>query len=512
MKSNESKIKKIFIPVNEWRRFHPIGLVCASDRYYTNLASQIASLAKSKIGNNSDFTTEDYKYIGFAIAAYLEDKVTGLNMWNAFISLYRKNIGNDYPFYDIENEEMYDNEPNFSDIRFLVWYEIDRGTEDCLINPLNPAIESLARDIYDFVIEEYESAPDSPELYDAILDKEQYDDRLKIREMCMFINSRSYLFATNNIEENFDEISRIIEVFGDSIDEFKKMYFITSYLSFNVSSGPLNLLPWEWLAEMMELSGNRERQRIAKRLREMKSYLLMPYLIEKDTKKGLDVETVFGKHLTISYDMLPNDSTPDVQEKSVLFASLFYYNGEWNINGMSSFTEMGGYYNYREDLLKHKESQKFAFEYQLNKNGNSRIGVAADISELKIIMGTDNTPDTTSAEIRNRVKDDKDLLYFINEDDGSISIVPDGAKVVKLPGNKYYDVEYATKEAAILILDDEASAELRKYLIDNDLIPDARLSGNHTDQFAKAWFARNAEFLNLYCHTDEVHFELPVSE
>lgn len=512
MKAKESKIKKIFIPVNEWRKFHPIGLVCASDRYYTNLASQIATLVKSKLGDASDLTTEDYKYIGFAIAAYLEDKVTGLNMWNAFISLYRKKIGNDYPFYDIENEEMYDNEPNFSDIRFLVWYETDRGREDCLINPLNPIIESLARDIYDLVVEEYESAPDSPELYDAIFDTSQYDDPLKVREMCMFINSRSYLFATNNIEENFDEISRVIEVFGDTIDEFKKIYFITSYLSFNVSTGPLNLLPWEWLAEMMELSGDSERQKIAKRLREMKSYMLMPYLIEKDSKKGLEVESVFGKHLTISYDMLLKDNTPDVQERSVIFASLFYYNGEWNINGMSSFTEKGGYDDYREEFIKRKESQKLAFKYNLNKNGDSRIGVVADFSELKIIMGTENTPHNTSAEMKKRMEEDKDLLYFINEDDGSISIVPDGAKAVKLPGNKYYDVEYATKEAALLILGDEASEELRKYLIDNHLIPDARLSGNYTDEFAKAWFARNAAFLNLYRHTDKVHFEIPESE
>lgn len=508
-KERKNTGKKLFIPTVEWRHVHPVMMECASDMYYTQLSSTIATLLKNRIGDKLGFDNDEYKDLGITIAAYLEDKVSNLNIWNSFISLYRKKYDNSYPFYDIDGEEMYDDEPNFSDIRFLLWDSLNQASPDSFINPLTEPIKLLAKEIYELLSEEYETAPETPEMRDYILDIEKYNDVMQIRELCKWVVSSSYMLCSRDIPSHYEELSKNFSLITEGMDEMMKLYFFMNYLVMNTSSGPLDLYPWEYLAEMLELSGEEKLMAKATMLRDIKALSVLPYKALKRETEGVVVKDVKGESITISYDMLTKDAAKDIDRNDVLMTTLYYCNGEWNINGASSIVKSDVAFNgFVKDYKERMKQQKLAKEYYLKKNSGSPIGIEYSFEDFKSKFGLDNIPDKSPEQMSQQMNDAKDILYFIN-DDGTLSLLPGCGDVVNLPGNALYDKEEAVKKAAQLILNDEASDEMRMYLIDNGLIPDARLSGALPDEEAKAWFKKYASFINCCCHSDSLHFNFP---
>lgn len=511
MKKKFPLVKKLLVPAKEWRKVHPFGIECESDLYYAQLASDLATSIKKSISGALDIHDDDYKDIGINIAAYLEDKVSGLNIWNSFISLYKKEYGNGYPFYDIEGEEMFDDEPNFSDIRFLLWNGINFALSDNYLNPLSSPIEVLAEDIFGILEEEYEIAPESPEFRNYIYDSGKYDDVIEIREMCEWIVSSSYLFASRKIEEHFEDIFEKFSPVLEGVDDFMSTYIFMQYFVMDTTSGPLDLHPWKYLAEMLELSGEKKLVGKAPAVREIKTYDMLPYLVLSKDDDGLKVMNVAGDEMTVSYDALTHEKANDVDPGDVIMTALFFCNGEWNINGGSSIIKKPAKNEFEKNIERFRqtrEQQKLNKEYYLKKNSGSPIGIAPDYDAFCKKFGLDAVPDKSDKKLKENMKSAKGMVYFVN-DDGTMTILQDAAYFVKLPGNTFYDETKATEESALLILGDLISDEMRQYLIDNNLIPDARLSGDLPDDLAKSWFKKYASFINRNCHSDKIHYNLP---
>lgn len=504
------KQTKITISAADWRIVHPADVKCKSDLYYAKLASRLANLVRGAINGSLDLVSEDYERIGIDLAAYLEDKVTGMNIWNAFISLYGKQMGDSFPFYDTECEEMFDDEPNYSDIKFLLWRGLDAPDQGSFINPLNRGIEILAADILAILEEEYETAPESPEFYKAIYEAPDMEDTLQIRGLCQWALMNSYVFCAPYVEDNLEEVYGEYNVFLKTAPEVAKIYFVSNYVVMNTTSGPLNLYPWEWLSEMMKLSGKEEE---SQKFQEIKTYTMLPNLIREIKEDGIIIENVNDDELFVSYDTISDEIKEDMEVGGVIYASLFFYNGAWHVNGISSFIQAKEAFDTtKAKLAEKKRNMKAANDYQLEKNGGERIGAVANLDEFNNKFGLNNVKDVTLPEykqIQENLRNTKNILYFLNTE-SSMSMIPDAAQNVKFPGNPYYDKKEATKQAASLILGEDTTDEMREYLIDNKMIPDARLySSVIKDKEAKAWFARYARFIDVYKHSDTTLYNLP---
>lgn len=116
--------KNILVPTVRWRDVHPMGVVCRSDAYYAKMAGRMAGMIRDMIGNAVEATEDDIVDVAVELAAYLEDKINGINLWNAFIALYREKFGRVYPFYDVREDELLDDEPNLPDVRFILWLSL----------------------------------------------------------------------------------------------------------------------------------------------------------------------------------------------------------------------------------------------------------------------------------------------------------------------------------------------------------------------------------------------------
>lgn len=490
-----------------------MGVVCKSDAYYAKVATRLANIIRDMIGNAVDATEDDIVDVAIEVVAYLEDKINGINLWNAFMALYREKFGPSYPFYDVSAEELFDDEPNLPDIRFILWRAIDRISSTSILNPLTEPISHMADSIYDFLMDEFESAPESPEFVEAVYTAEKYDDVLYLRSMCSWLAARAYLTAVDDIEYCFDKIFDIYKsIVGDNVNMSEMMvYGIDAYFAFNAEIGPLALTAPVWLGKMMELSGDGAIRKLAPGVSAIRTMTMLPYDIKIVGQDGFKVESLTGDIMDMSFDPLPENVWDDVRVGHQIIAALVEYNSKWKVNGMSSITpKKVDFKPTKADYAKMRDSQKNSYDWNIRKNNGTRIGVAADIKEFKARFDLDKVKNPRIDEsISDEVSKAKEILYFIN-DDGSMSILPDCASCVAIPGNPYYNVREATARSAMILCGHESSKEMRQYIMDNGLVPDARLaSPSIPDSEAKKWFAENASFLVAVTHSDDVAVNMP---
>lgn len=119
------KRRNILVPTIEWQGVHPQGVRCKSDAYYAKLSTRLANLIREMFGDDPDISDEEIKGIAIALCAYMEDKINGTQIWNSFMAIYREKFNRFYPFYDVEADDLMDDEPNKPDVRFLLWYNFN---------------------------------------------------------------------------------------------------------------------------------------------------------------------------------------------------------------------------------------------------------------------------------------------------------------------------------------------------------------------------------------------------
>lgn len=513
-KSTRSK-RNILIPITDWQLEHPIGVVCKSDAYYARLATRLANMLRVMIGHDYDISDEEIKVAAMDITAYFEDKLSGINLYNTFMTLYRERFGRFCPFYEVDESDWFDNEPNIPDIRFLLWWCLNRVNPDTLLNPLNQAIEEMSRSIYELLMDEFEFAPDSPELYEWLYDHDNFNDSIKIRSVCEFLASKSYLTATYDTDSCLNEIyNTYISFMGEEVQHSPMLaYGIQSYFSLNVKCGPLALAPQEWLGAILRFSGDEGLISIGNKISGIRTRSLLAYEIIAVHDDWFEVRSLGDETLKLSFDPLPEDIIADIKEGHIMVASLFEYDGFWKVNGISTFSSKK--ISLEEEIKLYLQKLKdldWTYKMQIEKNNGSQIGVAGDFKEFERRFDLDKAQDTsTDLDLREEARKGKYLLYFINSN-SSMSIIPDRAKYVALPDNPYYNKEEAEKYSALILIDDNSTEEMRDYLISHNLLPDARLKGSYSDEEAKKWFADNASFLSVVTHTDEVEFNMPLRD
>lgn len=505
-KENHKSNSDILVPAKLWRQAHPFNLDCQSDSYYSRLATRLTGTIRRMLGDKKElaYTDSDVIDIAVTLAAYLEDKVTGTNVFNAFRALYAERFGGVMPFYEADPELIFDDEPNEVEVRFLVWQTVDRINPDTIIDPLAEPVRLMATELFDILADEYETAPDSPELFDWLFVSADYADPNKMRDRCRWITEGCYLTHIHDIDRVYDMVT------NDLPDKFRELparptlYLLTVNSAISAQCGPMSLTAPQWLAKIIEMSGRPDLP--ADKIKAIDYRTHSRYLISRvsestDDDATFTVVDMTGRELHVSFNMLPAENRHFLIEGNCIDMALFSYDGVWHLNGLMDIRHDHSDYNkISEEYRRQKQESADKLLAMIHNNGGSPAGVAPDWQRLCEILGEDSNKAAHGTP--SRIVDGKDFLFFINSN-GDVSLIPDFALCTALEGNDKYDPATATDNAALLVVNNAYTREMSDYLIEHSMLPDARLETSAMpDDEAKAWFAANARFLSAICHTD----------
>ena len=101
-------MKKNVIYLNDWLAIHPYTTVCSSDTFFVELANKLYAACQLE-----ELPETFRKNLSLYVAAYLEDIISGLGLWQGFTTAHSRLYGRCLPFYPtgkdyIKGEDMFD--------------------------------------------------------------------------------------------------------------------------------------------------------------------------------------------------------------------------------------------------------------------------------------------------------------------------------------------------------------------------------------------------------------------
>lgn len=165
-------MKKTIIYMNHWLDLHPYTAVQTSDTYYVNLSNKLLETMTLP-----GLTLDVRARMALYLAAYVEDQVSGLKLWQTFLKecelLNKKRL----PFYQL-TDGYYADEVNKEDVAFIMWNTIQKAAQHgqklsessivChgFVNPAHPSLLAEAERLCEILSEAYEEAPENDALCD----------------------------------------------------------------------------------------------------------------------------------------------------------------------------------------------------------------------------------------------------------------------------------------------------------------------------------------------------------
>lgn len=214
-------MKKTVFP-KQWLDLHPYRVQQPSDAYYIDLANRLyQSYATSEINE------QVLKACALHVAAYLEDVVSELGLWQTFRKAFQRLYpGKQLPFYSIGPDYVAD-EINREDVCFVIWNTWQKDLQPHpFIEPGRSVIHRMADRFMEILDEAYEEAPENIYLqgfFETFESEAVYDQKLT------WLFGHTYLTAPS--------MAPYIERVAPN-DRFI------------IPTGPLALFLHEWLADL----------------------------------------------------------------------------------------------------------------------------------------------------------------------------------------------------------------------------------------------------------------------
>lgn len=160
----------------DWLSIHPYTVQQPSDRYFIDLSNKLYSVSMPE-----ELPVSFRKKLCIYAAAYLEDVISNLGLWNCFRREHLRLYAQPLPFYSIGAEYAND-EINEEDIRFIIWNTWQKALyPHSYINPNDVRIAQLSQQFYGILCEAYEEAPENDTLsdyFDSFKDEKDADRKL----------------------------------------------------------------------------------------------------------------------------------------------------------------------------------------------------------------------------------------------------------------------------------------------------------------------------------------------
>jgi len=182
------------ITINRWLELKPYDTPTPTDHFYLRLCDKIKRvLVKPEFKDLKTYLNgKGIELMSCFLVSYLEDIVSGTNIWNSFVNKHYKLYNKRLPFFNTDAYRK--NEINEQDISFLTWYFLNTIQEEKFIVPYNDFITAFASKVMLIFIEVVNSAPSNKYLKTFYeLDQDENDYYL-VRHFIDTVLFGTYLF------------------------------------------------------------------------------------------------------------------------------------------------------------------------------------------------------------------------------------------------------------------------------------------------------------------------------
>ena len=217
-------MNKNYLYMKDWMDIHPYKNQQPTDAYFLQLANQLYPYTEM-----DGILPVTRKKLCVYAAAYLEDIISELGLWQAFVNKNKELYEVPVPFYDIDKDYI-EGEINKEDIQFILWNTFEKMPYNhSFISPKHIGIDQMATYFFNILAKAYEEAPENE-----------------------FLNSYMKSYTT---EEEAEE--KLNWLFGHTYltEPSVQKYEIPAEKKFNIPCGPTALFLYEWI---MLLKGGEE--------------------------------------------------------------------------------------------------------------------------------------------------------------------------------------------------------------------------------------------------------------
>lgn len=431
------------------------------------------------------------------LTSYLEDIISGSNIWNSFIQNHSKLYGKKLPYYN--TQEYVAGEINIQDVLFLVWYFINTVQDEKFISPYNEFIVETAAKVMDVLEKEYEYAPENENLRAFYWVDNDETDYYAVRNIIDNVLFNSYLF----FHDTFIRLAQQeLEIIEESADEQTIMLLQENRDAFLSSSCTrlLSLKGKEWVAGILG-----------------KDHPLSSYLLNLSQRisgfflyKGQNNEDILLEHIASGKEFRMTKKSFDWSENlkipnCIIFIGIVNWKNEWWFSGV--YTQM----DYNAELVaEEKNSLKSRMSVNfLDHNEKDTEDILSE--QLKAFLTFNNgsqiafmptgeiesfskkfidyynrsltLTDKEKEDARARTKSDgffgrKDNesidfeqsaetgLFFFNPKSGG-EIALDVNNAFPLKNNPFFDIEDSENDIMHVLISEQISTELAMFCINN---------------------------------------------
>jgi hypothetical protein len=336
---------KIFI--QDWQNLKPYHSHSSTDLYYLSICNEILN-ELNFVRNKDIFISEKYfkDFVCFMVS-YFEDVISQTYLFATFRKKHFELYGKKLPFYAIDEDDYFEDEINYEDIKFLIWYFANAHQDEKVLNAEYFVIDLMAADIYKIFDKHFETAPEN-----ELLKKEYYfEETIDYYETRAFIQKvllGSYLF--------YPDINyRFTEDLNEVLEENKNDDHLEQYLKeFNdafcneTHTKLLSLNAYQWTALLIG-----ENHKNYESVLSIKNRIRGFFTLKETTSEHFIFEHVATKEninvVKKSIDYIINKSN----STSVFHFSLINFQGDYWFTGTCSFVD------YKEEIIKKIEKDNF---------------------------------------------------------------------------------------------------------------------------------------------------------
>lgn len=469
--------RKIF--PNDFVPYYPIGIQPCT--MYVDVANRIYERIKD-MDIALPYADELKKEIAVNVAIYYEDKMSGIGLWNAFVSRHKIAYLRPLPFFD-DYDDLADDDVNAQDVELLVWLVISRNFYDQFLNPLT--MGTNAANLIMQVLTEDEEVEVNDGLYDFIYGADKANDYFKLKHVLIWLR-RSYLLYSPLSDEKFEYLR---DKYSDLCNKSESTYFAETELSMTTEIGPMALPPHLWLSEMYKNNGMAEE---ADRLKNLKYCYQDAFEVVKTDADFTILKDTKGEEYKLK------NQHPDIfcASQYVATALVKYGDNDWEMNGEMFETRKKNYDTRCERNLELKISYEHTYPMYMERTNGKRLFFFENSNQLKEWLKT-VSPEVDTEQIVNRLPSGA-FVAFISKKAGII-FAPNITHAIKCKDNPFYRKCNANKmqtETMNAVLNmDMVHPELLHYLLDNKMLQDGNISSMAPNEAGNKIFTLNIDFI-----------------
>lgn len=471
-------MKRTIFPY-DFAPYYPVGILPCP--MYVDVANRVYDRIRNLTLELPD-ADDLKKEIAINVAIYFEDKMSGIGLWNAFVSKHLLEYFRALPFHD-DFDKLDKKDVNDKEVELLVWLVLSRNFGDFFLNPLATG-ESTAKAIME-VLSEDDEVEVNEALYDYIYDKDKASDYFKLK-LVLFWLRRSYLLCHPLSEEKFDDLK---DTYAKQFNNREATYFAETTFSMDTEIGPMAVKAHLWLAEMYYNNGMHDESEKLAQLEYCQQDVFevvsadANYVTLKDSKgEGYKLRNVY----------------PDVFRTRwyIRTALVKYGDYDWEINGVLCESRKDVYEKMSEFAKNLRYSYERVYPLYMERTNGKRLAFFENSRQLNDWLKK-VSPEQDMSEVARQLPSGSQVAFISKK--AGIVFAPGIVHAVKCDDNPYYrkcDARILQSETMNAVINIETvHPELLNYLLENKMLQDGDLSAMHQLDIGNKIFTLNIDFI-----------------